>query len=224
MSAASDSVTLCYALYAYPDSPKVAWDYLDDGTNSDGIYWAAVRLNGILWAILRGSVLLYPDWLRDFYDWQNPFLHDDLGPIHPGFYQGIPLVRDKLLSLAKPDEPIRVGGHSLGAGRGRDLVGELVLAGRPPHYELFGEPHAGGAELFNITSKATGNTYRNIAPTGPGLDDHDLVTAAPPWFNTPPNRQDFKVTPKDKDPWGLFRFHHLGLYAGAVDPSRAWDA
>lgn len=222
MTLAADAVTLCYSLYAYADAPKIDWLYHDDGSNSGGVYWSAVRYNGMFWVVNRGSVRLYPDWVRDFYDWVDPFLNDALGPIHPGFYQGLPIVCEKVLSLAEPDETIGVTGHSLGAGRGRQEAGLLIIAGRKVHIELFGEPHGGMDKLAEITAKATGATYRTVAPSGPGIDDHDLVTAAPPWFNTPQNRLDYPVTPPLADSWVAFKYHHCYLYARGAGASKTW--
>lgn len=212
-----DAATLCYGLYAYHDAPRIGWDYLDDGSGSDGVYWAAVRLNGILWCILRGSVLLFPDWVRDFYAVDDPFLHDDLGPIHPGMYKGLTLVRDRLLSLAKPDEPIGICGHSLGAGRSRQLTGLLCVAGRPPVCRrAFGEPHSGGDKLDQIISVVKDDiSYRNIGQEPADWEDCDLVTTVPPWFNRP-SFSDEVVNPPANDSWGAFRFHHFYLYANVI--------
>lgn len=223
MSAVTDAASLCYSLYAYDGAPKVAWDYFDDGTNSDGIYWAVVRLNGILWVVNRGSVLLYPDWVRDFYDWVDPFLHDNLGQIHPGFYKGVPTVCKKVLELAKPDEKIGITGHSLGAGRGRLETGELCLSGRvPDEMVLFGEPHSGGDVLATVTAQVkSGVTFRNVGEDGADWNDYDLVTGVPPWFLKPGSRQDKIVYPATDDKWGPLRFHHFQLYAGAVGFSQS---
>lgn len=211
-----DAATLCYSLYAYPDAPVVGWDYRDDGSGSDGVVWATVRLNGLLWIVLRGSVT-EQDWQRDFYTFVDPFLHDGLGFIHPGFYKGLPLVRDRVLSLAKPDEPIGVCGHSLGAGRSRLLTGLLCVAGRPPVCRrAFGEPHSGGDKLDQIISVVQDDiSYRNVGRDESDREDCDLVTTVPPWFNRP-TFTDEVVLPPANDSWGAFRYHHFYLYANAV--------
>jgi hypothetical protein len=222
VSVSQDAATLCYSLYQYPDCAVVSWDYKDDGSGSDGVYWAAVRLNGILWCVLRGSVT-QQDWQRDFYDWVDPFLHDDLGTIHPGFYKGLPLVRDRLLSLAKPDEPIGVTGHSLGAGRASLLTGLLCVAGRAPVQRIvFGEPHSGGETLAKVVEDVEGPSYRADGGQNSTWEDVDEVTRVPPWFNTPTVRTDVTVTPPANDPWGVFKYHHMSGYSKAVGIEQTW--
>lgn len=222
MNFSVDAATLCYSLYEYSDSPKVSWDYKDDGSGSDGVCWAAVRLDGVLWCVLRGSVT-DQDWERDFYTLVNPFLHDDLGLIHPGFYKGLPLVRDRFLSLAKTGESVGVTGHSLGAGRSRLLTGLLCVAGRMPVCRrAFGEPHSGGDKLDQIISVVKDDiSYRNVGQDADDWEDYDLVTTVPPWFNRP-TFTDETVEPLPNDPWGAFRYHHMSLYAKAVGIQKTW--
>jgi hypothetical protein len=214
-----DAAALCFSLYDYPDSPKVAWEYRGI---DDGVAWAMVRLNGVLWVVYRGSVTDL-DWERDLYAFYDPFLHDQLGPIHPGFYQGLPDTVQKILAFAKPDEPIGVTGHSLGAGRGSQSTGLLAVAGRPPLTRIvFGEPHSGRDELAKITAPYLGPSYRADGGPNASWDEVDTVTAVPPWFNTPGPRTDVMVTPPTDDPWGAFRFHHMQGYARAVGYSETF--
>ena len=216
-----DSATLCYALYDYPDSPKVSWDYRAE---DDGIHWAMVRYQGLLWIVYRGSVDKQ-DWIRDFYAFYDPFLHDSLGPIHPGFYEGLPTTVEKILNFAKPDDLIGITGHSLGAGRASQATGLLALAGRPPitgGRAVYGEPHSGGDELARITAPYLGPSYRADGGPNASWDEVDMVTAVPPWFNTPGPRTDVAVTPIPNDPWKAFRFHHMSLYAKAVGIQETW--
>jgi hypothetical protein len=216
------AATLCYALYAYPDSPRVAWEHLDDGTGSNGVYWAAVRLNGVLWGVYRGSVTQL-DWERDLYAFYDPFLHDQLGPIHPGFWKGIPGTVDTLLAMAKTGEPIGLAGHSLAAGRASLATGELCVRGRPPLTRIvFGEPHSGGSELAKITGPYLGPSFRNVKGPDADWEDMDQVTIVPPWFQTPGPRTDLTVTPNPNDPWGVFKYHRASLYAGAVGVTETW--
>jgi len=217
----TDAATVVYGLYEYPDSPKISWDYRDDGSGSDGVHWAAVRLNGLLWCVLRGSVTNV-DWRRDFEALPDPFLHDDLGLIHPGFYQGLPLVRERLLSLAKAGERIGVTGHSLGAGRAALLTGLLCVAGRAPLVRVcFGEPRSGHDTLANIVKTVTTWSYRNAGPGGPLA--HDLVTDVPGYFEHPVALSDVAAPPAADDPWSLFAWHHMALYAKAVGITETWS-
>lgn len=216
MSYEQDAATLCYGLYRYPDSPNIAWDYLDDGTNSGGVYWAMVRYNGLLWVVYRGSVTKQ-DWVRDFYAFDDPFVHSALGPIHPGMYQGLPVTIQKVLSFASPNEPIGVTGHSLGAGRATLATGLLVVAKRPPAARIvFGEPHTGRTQLANLFLNVPGPSFRNTGGPRSDWDHIDQVTMVPPWFATPTARTDNTVAPIPNDPWGPFRYHHMSLYAAAT--------
>ena len=223
MNLSQDAATLCYGLYQYPDSPVIGWDYRDDGSGSDGVVWAAVRLNGLLWCVLRGSVT-QTDWQRDFFALTDPFLHDDLGPVHPGFYKGLPLVCDRLLSLAKPGERLGVTGHSLGAGRSWLLSGLLTTRYHAPVCRrAFGEPHSSGDNLFLInTAIADDLSYRNVGGEPCDWEDVDLVTTVPPWFNRP-KFTDLVVQPIAGDPWGPFKYHHMCLYAGAIGIQQTWS-
>lgn len=222
MSIQTDAATLCYGLYEYPDSPVIGWDHRDDGSNSDGVYWAAVRLNGIFWCVLRGSVT-DTDWRRDFEALPDPFLHDDLGLIHPGFYKGLTTVRDSFVSLSKPNEPIGVTGHSLGAGRSALLTGLLCIAKRPPAVRVcFGEPRSGTEKLAVIIANVPTSTYRNIG-NGTGPFQHDLVTDVPPYLSHPNDLEDETVKPEPNDPWGMWAFHHMYLYAHAIGLQNTWS-
>lgn len=217
LAVVQDAATLTYGLYKYPDSPNIGWDFEDDGIDAAQICWATVRLGGLLWCVLRGSVTR-SDWRHDFAALPDPFLHDQLGLIHPGFYAGLPDVRDKLLSLAKPNEPIAVTGHSLGAGRAALLGGLLALAGHPPAYRVcFGEPRSGLDKLAQILVTVPTHSLQNVgadAATDPLA--HDLVCDVPGWLRHPNPIVPQVVTPTANDPWGLFQFHHMALYCQGV--------
>lgn len=212
MTDSADAATLCYALYDYADSLKVAWEYR---AVDDGVAWAMVHYNNKLWVVYRGSVTTQ-DWERDLYAFVDPFLHDALGPIHPGFYKGLSSTVQKIVAYAKPDEEIGITGHSLGAGRASQATGLLALAGSASSRIVFGEPHSGGAELARITAPYLGPSYRNTGGPNADWDDVDHVTAVPPWFQTPGPRTDLTVTPPSDDSWGAFRYHHMQLYADAI--------
>ena len=119
-----DIVGLIEGIYAYPDSPAVAWDHFDDGTDSDGICWGVKYLAGADAVIFRGSTTM-EDWMRDFDCVARPFGDSRLGPVHPGFWLGMRQVIDELLPLRRP-VPLIIGGHSLGSGRGSVCAGELA--------------------------------------------------------------------------------------------------
>ena len=224
MSLQTDAATLCYSLYNYPDSPKVGWEYLNDGTDATGIYWAMVRLNGVLWIVYRGSVTKL-DWERDFYTFYDPFLHDQLGPIHPGFYEGLPDTIQVALNFAKPNDIIGVTGHSLGAGRASLATGLLCIAKKIPAVRIvFGEPHSGKAELAQIVGNVSrSESYRADGGPNSTWEDVDLVTAVPPWFDVPGPRTNVIVNPPANDPWGVWRYHHMSGYAKTIGIQQTWS-
>ncbi len=211
-------------MYEYPDSPAIAWDYLEAGTNADDIYFGWVRYNGVLWLVYRGSVTK-TDWAHDLYTFYNPCISDALGPVHPGFYSGLQATVQKFLNARKPGEPIGITGHSLAAGRGSLATGLCCVANARPDYRIvFGEPHSASSELSGIIRPvATSLSYRNTGGSNSTWEDVDEITRVPPWFDVPTERLDMTVTPDPDDPWGAFRFHHMGLYAGAVGTQKTWS-
>ena len=70
-------------------------------------------------------------WLRDAEAIADPSPHEGLGPVHPGFFAGLP----ELWTRLKPrltQKPCNVAGHSLGAARASLFTGLMVLDGKPP--------------------------------------------------------------------------------------------
>jgi Lipase (class 3) len=94
--------------------------------------------------IFRGSVTLQ-DWLRNAEAIADPSPHEGLGPVHPGFFAGLP----ELWTRLKPrltQKPCIVAGHSLGAARASLFTGLMVLDGKPPVRRLcFEEPRPDAA-------------------------------------------------------------------------------
>lgn len=214
----AEIASLCAGIYAYPGAPAIAWDHLDPGDDGDGVCWALKRVAGSAVVVLRGSVTKL-DWFRDFQAIADPFHHDDLGPVHPGFLSGMRTVERQLRSLTNAEEPIIIAGHSLGAARAAILTGLMVIDGRIPAARVvFGEPKPGFLQLAKLIEGVPGRSYRN----GCGLH-HDLVTDVP--FSFPPEQfvHPTKVIPVCAMPgpdifarWGVFAFHHMPLYQAAV--------
>jgi Lipase (class 3) len=71
--------------------------------------------------IFRGSVTLQ-DWLRDAEAIADPSPHEGLGPVHPGFFAGLPELWTRL-KLRLTQKPCIVAGHSLGAARASLFTG-----------------------------------------------------------------------------------------------------
>ena len=120
--AAGDAILadLVVALYAYPGAPEPAWDHLEPGTD-DGVYWAYKRLDGegskVDAFTFRGSTTDF-DWVKDALAVADtPHDHPELGPIHPGFFLGIPATLTKIAPLQREDAIQIFLGHSLGAGQ-----------------------------------------------------------------------------------------------------------
>jgi len=165
--------------------------------------------------VLRGTVTL-GDWLRNTQAWVEPIHHDDLGPVHAGFYSGMRTVQRELTEIV-PSRPLIVCGHSLGAARAVILSALLTLDGKEPIARIcFGEPRAGFARLREILAPINQQrSYRNRNAT-----DHDEITGLPfslpllP-YRHPTDLTDLTVAPMPHTLW-VFRFHVPELYAGAT--------
>ena len=73
----------------------------------------------------------------------DPLEHDGLGPVHPGFFAGLPDLWDRLKNTLT-NKPCVVAGHSLGAARASLFTGLMVPADHSPVRRLcFGEPRSG---------------------------------------------------------------------------------
>jgi hypothetical protein len=211
-----DVAELCLGIY--PEHTPPTWDYFDDGSHpDDGVCWGVKHVDDVSIVVLRGTVTL-GDWLRNFQAWIEPIHHDDLGPVHAGFYSGMRTVQRELKEKIAPSRPLIICGHSLGAARGAILSALLTLDSRPPIARIcFGEPRAGFARLGEILAPIKQQrSYRNR-----NAKDHDVITDVPfSWpplfaYQHPTDLTDLTVAPMPHTP-GIFRFHVPELYAAAT--------
>lgn len=214
----AEIAALCAGIYAYPGQPGVVWDHYDAGESGDRVCWALKRVPGTVVLVFRGSVT-WLDWLRDLTAIADPFHHDDVGPVHPGFLSGMRTVERELGGLVSKDEQLVIAGHSLGAGRAAILTGLLVVDGwKPLARVVFGEPKPGFAQLGQLIAGVPGRSYRNGDATS-----HDLVTDVP--FSMPPEEyvHPTPIIPVVAKPvpglfgqFGAFAWHHMPLYQQAL--------
>jgi hypothetical protein len=208
-----DIAVLCANIYTAQSSD--GWAQLE--LSDDGIAFGIKDLGPANALIFRGTKTLH-DWLCDFEVFADPEEHAELGPVHPGFFRGLPELWDRL----KPkltEKPCIIAGHSLGAARASLFTGLMALNGHLPLRRLcFGEPRPGFPKAGSIIAKVHGRSYRN----GNGRA-HDLVTEVPftTWIEDyvhptalvpvcePPTDDDVK-----RD--ALFAWHSFTLYALAV--------
>jgi Lipase (class 3) len=211
----ADVAGLCAAIYATPGRPSVTWDHLDPGDDPAHVCWGRKRIGDVDVVALRGSVTLL-DWRRDLDAWADPLRHDVLGPIHPGFYEGM----EATWAGMRPQLTARrtiVAGHSLGAGRACILTGMMLRDGFTPARRVcFGEPRPGFRQLADLIAKVPAASYRN----GDGWH-HDLVTDVP--YLVPPllYRHPAPLTAVNAPPspgsvLGIFAYHHMDLYWQAL--------
>jgi hypothetical protein len=208
-----DIAELCANIYT-AQSPG-EWEQLE--LPPDGIAFGIKDLGPATALIFRGTKTL-PDWLRDLEAFADPDEHADLGPVHPGFFEGLPELWDRLkTTLTK--KPCIIAGHSLGAARASLFTGLMVLDDCPPLRRLcFGEPRPGFPQSGSIIAEVRGRSYRN----GNGRA-HDLVTDVPftTWIEDyvhPTALVPVCWPPTDDDVQrdALFAWHSFTLYALAV--------
>lgn len=210
-----DIAALCADIYS--SEPQAAWT--ERVLPDDGVAYGIKDFGTAVALVFRGSATL-TDWLRDAEAVADPLDHGELGPVHPGFFDGLQDLWTKL----KPEltrKPCIIAGHSLGAARASLFVGLMVIDNHPPLRRVcFGEPRPGFPQAGGIIAKVKGRSYCN----GNGRA-HDLVTDVPfttwiedyvhptplvPICDTPTDaevRQDF-----------LFAWHSMTLYAEATPP------
>lgn len=219
MIADAQLAALCVASYLEPSQSGVAWDHFDTGESGDQVRWGVKRVGADVALILPGS-RTFMDWLRDFMTFADPFHHDDVGPVHPGFLSGMRTLERELAQLVGKTEPLYITGHSLGAGRAGILSGLLVLDGwKPAARVVFGEPKPGFVQLADIIKDVPGRSYRNG-----DARHHDQVTDVP--FSFPPEQyvHPTPIIPVCARPdgglfaeFGVFAWHHMPLYQAALE-------
>ena len=208
-----DIATLCLGIY--PEQPPIEWDEVE--LPDDGIAFGVKNFDTVTAVIFRGSVTL-ADWLRDGEAVADPLEHGGLGPVHPGFFAGLPELWERL----KPDlidKKCIVAGHSLGAARASLFTGSMILDDCSPVRRLcFGEPRPRFPKAANIIATVRSRSYCN----GNGRA-HDLVTDVPftTWIEDyvhPTPLIPVCAPPTDTDVQRdiLFAWHSMSLYASAT--------
>jgi len=213
MTTDRDIAELCAAIYLNP--PASEWIQLE--LPPDGIAFGVKDLGTATALIFRGSDTLQ-DWLCDLEAVADPLEHAGLGPVHPGFFRGLPELKVRLEPILTT-KPCIVAGHSLGAARASLFTGLMVLDNHAPARRIcFGEPRPGFQQAADIIAKARGRSYCN----GNGRA-HDLVTDVPftTWIEDyvhPSSLVPVCGTPKDEDVRrdALFAWHAIKLYAAAT--------
>lgn len=208
-----EAATACDAIYAYEGGAQVKWDYLS--TSGDGVYYGITKFEGYTGLVFRGSTTL-DDWMEDLEALANPFDQGKLGPVHPGFFEGIEAVVEKVLQRV-PASTLVVCGHSLGAARATLATALMAAHGAAPaHRVVFGEPYAGFEQAAAFANIPNSRSYRNSKGAY-----HDLVCDVPfsfwPELYTKPTRPiDVCRVPDPEDNWGLFAWHHMPYYLEAL--------
>jgi hypothetical protein len=202
---------LVLALYDYADGPKVDWDHIEIPASDDGIKWALKRVDGFDVVVLRGSTT-FRDWFRDFEWVANPISRGQLGPIHPGFFDGCDEAWEVMGRLF--GDKVILAGHSLGAARAAILTAFGVLEDRPPIRRVtFGEPRVGFAKFAEIVSHVPTASYHNR---------HDVIPDLPFSIGFEEYRNSCSLTEVnvrahgDALLWGPFAPHHMKLYREAL--------
>lgn len=155
-----DLANLQYAVY-HPKQATVRLDWIGE---EFGIFFGLHRDgDGVMNVVFRGSDT-FIDWVKDAEALASPVTHFSLGPVHPGFLEGMEDFWQSLKKYNKP--PFRLCGHSLGAGRARILTGLMVEDNLPPvSCVCWGEPKSGFQQLADLTAKIPGNSYQNTNGT-----------------------------------------------------------
>lgn len=208
-----DIAQLCLSIYSGPDG-------FDQAELPDtGIAFGLKDFGSVTALIFRGSST-FSDFVHDSECIADPLDHDELGPVHPGFFEGLPDLWTRLqATLAQ--KPCVVAGHSLGAARASLFTGLMVVANQPPIRRLcFGEPRPGFPQSASIIAEVTARSFCN----GNGRA-HDLVTDVPftTWIEdyvhaTPLIPICVAPSEADVEQYLLFAWHPMPLYASGTPP------
>lgn len=208
------------AAYAYNGTPY-AWDWYGEPADVA----VGIKLADDTAVICFIGSRTVEDWYRDFCAFPHTATsHGELGPLHAGFAAGLDdaqaAIKDALTHLSY--KGIVVTGHSLGAARAPIHAASMLLAGyRIQKLVGFAPPRPAYSKLGSILTRTATTLYRTVGADG---DGHDYVTDVPPAFLLPfqhvTKLTDLKVNapPVLDDRWQLFRFHHMELYSGALNP------
>jgi Lipase (class 3) len=205
------------AAYGHP-ATSGGWEWFGEVA---GVKFGHTFFGGASIIALPGSETVR-DWILDFE--ALAVEHDGLGPVHKGFFTGLPEAYAAM--KARPLRPrVIVIGHSKGAAAAALLCGLMALDDRPAALRVvWGEPLSGFQTLKDVLADLPQRSYRNA---GDGW--HDPVTDVP--LRLPPLEAytrvcpltDVCAPPPPEDAWGLLRAHHMELYAAAT-PEVAIDA
>jgi hypothetical protein len=208
-----DIAELCADIYL--PQPQGGWEQLE--LPPDGIAFGLKDFGTATALVFRGSVTL-PDWLHDLEAVADPFDHAGLGPVHPGFFDGLPELWAELKPILT-EKPSIIAGHSLGGARASLFVGLMALDKQLPLRRVcFGEPRPGFRQAASIIAEARGRSYCN----GNGRA-HDLVTDVPftTWIEDyvhPTSLVPVSAPPTDAEVQqdALFAWHAIALYASVT--------
>ena len=214
-----DCANLCAAAYTPARDVPGTWD-------------VAIFLNQVRVLIKRYDdcdAVVFPgtddleQWIEDFTAIPRTTDHPQLGPVHEGFYAGMPVVLPKIVAALRPGVPCIVIGHSLGAAHAWLYAGLTCQEGttglqRPPERIVcFGSPKPSmGTKLADALGNAgiSCTSYRNA--TADGYDRvTDLPWSVPPLleWQQPEFLTDVAVQPPDVSFAALrWPWHAIALY------------
>jgi hypothetical protein len=215
MTSERDIANMCLNIYPGGAPPAGGWDLIE--IPPTGIAFGLKDFGDTVAVIFRGSTTI-DDFVRDAEAVADPFEHAGLGPVHPGFFAGLP----ELWARLKPrlnNRKCIVAGHSLGAARASLFTGLMILDKQPPVRRLcFGEPRPGFPKSAQIIATVRGRSYFNSNGRA-----HDLVPDVP--FTTfiedyvhPTPLVPVTAPPTDADvlEYLIFAWHPMRLYASVT--------